>query len=80
MSSEQVPFSDCPLPNTDTRQILLGHGSGGKLTADLIEKIILPAFSNAILELVSTGKATGTKGKPISPAWVMETLTAEQKG
>lgn len=40
----------------------------------------LPAFSNAILELVSNGKATGVKGKPIAPAWVLETLTAEQRG
>ena len=50
MSSDQVPFSDCPIPIADTSQILLGHGSGGKLTADLIEKIILPAFSNAALD------------------------------
>lgn len=50
MSSDQLPFSDCPLPIADTSQILLGHGSGGKLTADLIEKIILPAFSNAALD------------------------------
>lgn len=50
MSSERVPFSDCPVPIADASQILLGHGSGGKLTADLIEKIILPAFSNAALD------------------------------
>jgi hydrogenase expression/formation protein HypE len=28
---------------------VLGHGSGGKLTADLIEKIFLPAFGNPVL-------------------------------
>lgn len=50
MSSEQVPFSDCPLPIAGTTEILLGHGSGGKLTSDLIEKIILPAFSNSALD------------------------------
>lgn len=50
MSSERVPFSDCPLPIAGTTEILLGHGSGGKLTSDLIEKIILPAFSNATLD------------------------------
>ena len=50
MSSEGVPFSDCPLPIAGTSEILLGHGSGGKLTSDLIEKIILPAFSNATLD------------------------------
>lgn len=50
MSSDGVPFSDCPLPIIGTGEILLGHGSGGKLTSDLIEKIILPAFRNPLLE------------------------------
>jgi hydrogenase expression/formation protein HypE len=31
-------------------QIVLGHGSGGKLTADLIEQIFLPAFHNPVLD------------------------------
>jgi hydrogenase expression/formation protein HypE len=42
-------FGSCPLPIFDHKQIVLGHGSGGKLTAELIEKIFLPAFSNPIL-------------------------------
>jgi len=50
MSSDQQPFSDCPIPIASTKEILLGHGSGGKLTSDLIEKIILPAFRNVALE------------------------------
>jgi hydrogenase expression/formation protein HypE len=40
----------CPLPIFDHKQIVLGHGSGGKLTADLIEKIFLPAFRNPTLD------------------------------
>jgi protease I len=32
----------------------------------------LPSFSNAILQLVEKGKATGVKGKPIAPKWVAE--------
>jgi hydrogenase expression/formation protein HypE len=43
-------FASCPLPIFDYKQIMLGHGSGGKLTAELIEKIFLPAFSNPILD------------------------------
>ena len=35
------------LPAKDA--VLLGHGSGGKLTADLIRDIFLPAFANPIL-------------------------------
>src|SRR4051794_34178508 len=40
----------------------------------------LPSFSNAILQLVSTGKAQGVKGKPIAPGWVMETIPADKRG
>ena len=39
----------CPLPISATDQILLGHGSGGKLTSELIEHLIVPAFSNPVL-------------------------------
>src|SRR6201996_3507094 len=42
-------FGSCPLPIFDHQQIVLGHGSGGKLTADLIDHIFLPAFNNPIL-------------------------------
>jgi hydrogenase expression/formation protein HypE len=37
-----------PLVNTD--RVLLGHGSGGKMTADLIARCFLPAFRNRYLE------------------------------
>jgi protease I len=40
----------------------------------------LPAFMRAILQLVSGEKPTGTKGKPIAPAWVMETVPAGSMG
>ena len=40
----------------------------------------LPAFSNAILQLVSEGKAAGVKGKPVAPAWVWETLPPAARG
>ncbi|HWT84714.1 MAG TPA: hydrogenase expression/formation protein HypE, partial [Myxococcales bacterium] len=50
MSSDSTPFGECPVPSSGPEEILLGHGSGGKLTARLIEKIILPAFRNPALE------------------------------
>jgi hydrogenase expression/formation protein HypE len=43
-------FGSCPIPIFDHKQIVLGHGSGGKLTADLIDKIFLPAFHNPTLD------------------------------
>jgi hydrogenase expression/formation protein HypE len=42
-------FGSCPLPIFDHQQIVLGHGSGGKLTADLIDQVFLPAFTNPTL-------------------------------
>jgi hydrogenase expression/formation protein HypE len=39
----------CPLPITDRKNIVLGHGSGGRLTAQLIQDLFLPAFDNDIL-------------------------------
>jgi hydrogenase expression/formation protein HypE len=42
--------AQCPVPIFDHKQIVLGHGSGGKLTADLIHNLFLPAFANEYLE------------------------------
>jgi hydrogenase expression/formation protein HypE len=39
----------CPVPLQDHKQIVLGHGSGGKLTAELIANLFLPAFKNEYL-------------------------------
>jgi hydrogenase expression/formation protein HypE len=44
------PFGACPLPIFDHPQIVLGHGSGGKLSAELIEKIFVARFRNPTLE------------------------------
>jgi len=39
----------CPIPLTHTEQIVMGHGSGGKLSHDLIQRIFLPSFDNPAL-------------------------------
>src|SRR5579884_3050858 len=44
-----VPGEACPVPNLEHQQIMLGHGSGGKLTQELIEKLFLPSFNNSYL-------------------------------
>ncbi|MDQ2926026.1 MAG: hydrogenase expression/formation protein HypE [Acidobacteriota bacterium] len=43
-------FGSCPIPIFEHKQIVLGHGSGGKLTSELIDTIFLPAFRNPILD------------------------------
>jgi hydrogenase expression/formation protein HypE len=39
----------CPVPIRDRGYVILGHGSGGKLSTDLIEKLFLPPFDNPAL-------------------------------
>lgn len=39
----------CPMPLRDHPNIILGHGGGGKLSAELIEHLFLPVFKNDIL-------------------------------
>ncbi len=48
----------CPVPLTHNEQIVLGHGSGGKMSHDLIRKTFLAAFDNSILR-------TGDDAAPI---------------
>jgi hydrogenase expression/formation protein HypE len=39
----------CPIPIEQYPNVLLAHGGGGKLSHQLIEKMFLPAFGNAML-------------------------------
>ena len=43
-----MPFS-CPVPLPAGDAILLGHGSGGKLSAELLRDVFLPALGNPLL-------------------------------
>jgi hydrogenase expression/formation protein HypE len=66
-------FTTCPLPQSQYDRILLGHGSGGSLTAQLIQKIFLPGFDNNILAAMEDqatvrldGAQNGAKGQRIA--------------
>jgi hydrogenase expression/formation protein HypE len=39
----------CPSPRPHHDRIVLGHGGGGVLTRELIERVFLPAFTNSVL-------------------------------
>jgi hydrogenase expression/formation protein HypE len=45
----------CPIPISDYPKVLLAHGSGGKLMHGLLDKLVLPAFSNPLLEAQHDG-------------------------
>jgi len=49
-----------PLPAKDT--ILLGHGSGGRLSAELIHDVFLPAFRNPVLDRLDDQAILSLKG------------------
>ncbi|MCW1969958.1 MAG: hydrogenase expression/formation protein HypE [Anaerolineae bacterium] len=40
----------CPLPLRNSPNIVIGHGGGGKLSAELVEHIFVPAFKNDLLD------------------------------
>ncbi len=42
----------CPLPLRDYPAIVMGHGGGGKLSADLIEHLFKPLFDNPALNVL----------------------------
>jgi hydrogenase expression/formation protein HypE len=75
-SHDSLLSASCPLPITDYQEIVLAHGSGGKLSHQLISKLILPQFTNELLAplhdgaLLSLGKerlAFSTDSYVVSP-------------
>src|ERR1700758_3567671 len=56
----------CPVPRVADDRIVLAHGGGGRLTHQLIEKIFLPAFSNAMLEQRHDGAVFPVNGSRIA--------------
>jgi hydrogenase expression/formation protein HypE len=66
--SEAKTIADltCPAPLTKWDTILLGHGSGGKLSADLIRDIFLPAFANSTLAKLNDQAIVSINGSRIA--------------
>lgn len=49
MNNHQLPAFEgpvCPVPLRHQEQIVMGHGSGGKMTNELIRKVFLPGLSS----------------------------------
>lgn len=54
----------CPLPLRDYPNVVIGHGGGGKLSAELVEHLFLPAFSNpALMNLGDSSVVTVPQGR-----------------
>lgn len=56
----------CPAPIPAKDTILLGHGSGGKLSAELMRDVFLPALSNPILARLDDQAAVEVNGQRIA--------------
>jgi hydrogenase expression/formation protein HypE len=48
-SDIEMLLGSCPVPKSQYDNVLLGHGSGGQLTNDLIRGLFVPAFDNEVL-------------------------------
>ena len=55
-------MGSCPIPISDYPGIVLAHGSGGKLSQQLIQKIVLPQFRNELLEPLHDGAIFSLNG------------------
>ncbi len=45
----------CPVPLSHRTEITVGHGGGGRLTQELIDRVFRPAFANAALDAQHDG-------------------------
>jgi hydrogenase expression/formation protein HypE len=52
----------CPLPLSDYRDVVLAHGSGGKLSQQLLQEILLPQFRNEWLDVQHDGAVLSLNG------------------
>ena len=52
----------CPAPIATRDTVLLGHGSGGKLSAELLRDVFLPAFANPVLDKLEDQAAISVGG------------------
>ena len=59
-------LGSCPVPIMDHKEIVLAHGSGGKLTHQLIQKMVLPQFRNEFLEPLHDGAVFSVNGSRVA--------------
>jgi hydrogenase expression/formation protein HypE len=56
------PALACPTPISRHSEVTIGHGGGGKLTQDLIDRIFRPAFASVELDAQHDGAVLGALG------------------
>jgi hydrogenase expression/formation protein HypE len=66
VSTKTIAEFSCPAPLTARDTILLGHGSGGKLSAELIRDVFLPAFLNPTLARLDDQAVVNVNGQRLA--------------
>ena len=66
MDDASILAASCPIPITNYSEIVLAHGSGGKLSHQLIDKILLPQFRNELLEPLHDGAIFSIGGERVA--------------
>jgi hydrogenase expression/formation protein HypE len=56
-------FPECPLPLDEYPRVLLAHGGGGRLTQNLIERVLLPSFDSPLLAPLHDGALLDVEGR-----------------
>ena len=56
----------CPAPLPAQEKVLLGHGSGGRLSAELVQKVFLPAFKNPVLSALNDQAVVAVNGSRLA--------------
>ena len=66
MSTKTIAEITCPAPLPVKDTILLGHGSGGKLSAELVRDIFLPSLQNPVLARLDDQAIVNIRGQRLA--------------
>ncbi len=66
MSKTTIESFSCPLPKMDYDTIQLAHGAGGRMSAELLEKVFLPCLGNTTLNRLDDQAVLQTPGGRLS--------------
>ena len=66
MTERTIAELTCPTPLTAKDTVLLGHGSGGKLSAELLRDVFLPALGNPLLSQLNDQAILDVNGQRLA--------------
>jgi len=67
----------CPAPLRDYPNVIMGHGGGGKLSAELVEHLFLPAFQNDVLASLGDAAVLTVGGDQVRLAFSTDSFVVQ---